>query len=274
MEFDFLQWEGNDQVLQDFDTATFDAAAGTSGTRVGLITHLTGFSIGYPVGSFAASVRVVGNMIFDPVRMYWISTLPPEEDEPDVFPDLADNEHDNWEEQGSTIHASQELHPSAAPTVTADSSCAALASCSETPKLKLDGHQASTKLFTFSVHTTTGAKVSCLAQSAILIILVSRPIDNDHDVADPPFTKKGVDVYFPPEATNDFPVTVQVSKKYAIIFLVMKYGFIHLYDLEPGACIYMNRISGETIFVTAEHDATNVIIGVKQEGTGFECRRR
>ena len=37
------------------------------------------------------------------------------------------------------------------------------------------------------------------------------------------------------------------------------YGFIRLYDLESGACIYMNRISGETIFVTAEHEATNGI---------------
>lgn len=78
--------------------------------------------------------------------------------------------------------------------------------------------------------------------------------------------KKAVDVYFPPEATNDFPVAMQVSKKHGIVYLVTKYGFIHLYDLESGACIYMNRISGETIFVTAEHEATNGIIGVNKKG--------
>ncbi|KAI0716028.1 clathrin heavy chain 1 [Cerioporus squamosus] len=93
-------------------------------------------------------------------------------------------------------------------------------------ELKLDGHQHPTKLFTFSVRTATGAKVT-------------------------------VDVYFPPEATNDFPVAMQVSKKHGIVYLVTKYGFIHLYDLESGACIYMNRISGETIFVTAEHEGSN-----------------
>jgi clathrin heavy chain len=81
-----------------------------------------------------------------------------------------------------------------------------------------------------------------------------------------PFTKKAVDVYFPPEATNDFPVAMQISKKYGIIYMVSKYGFIHLYDLESRACIYMNRISGETIFVTAEHEATNGIIGVNKKG--------
>jgi clathrin heavy chain len=46
----------------------------------------------------------------------------------------------------------------------------------------------------------------------------------------------------------------------------ISFGFIHLYDIESGACIYMNRISGETIFVTAEHEATNGIIGVNKKG--------
>ena len=91
-------------------------------------------------------------------------------------------------------------------------------------------------------------------------------VEIDHQSPDPPFTKKNVDVYFPPEATNDFPVAMQVSKKHGIVYLVTKYGFIHLYDLESGACVYMNRISGETIFVTADHDATNGIIGVNKKG--------
>ena len=59
---------------------------------------------------------------------------------------------------------------------------------------------------------------------------------------------------------------MQVSSRYSIIFLVTKYGFIHLYDLETGVCIYMNRISGETIFVTADHKATSGIIGVNRKG--------
>lgn len=99
-----LRWEGNDQVLKDFDAAT-----GTS-TRPALITHLTGSSIGSPVGSFAAAAgaRIVGTMVFDPAQMRWISTLPPDEDEPDVFADLADDEDDDWEAQAGTIRASQQ----------------------------------------------------------------------------------------------------------------------------------------------------------------------
>ena len=91
-----LRWEGNEQILRDFD-----AAVGTS-TRPALITHLTVSCIGSPVSSGA---RVVGNMVFDPSRMCWISTLPPEQDEPDVFADLADDEEDEWDQKGATIRA-------------------------------------------------------------------------------------------------------------------------------------------------------------------------
>lgn len=91
-------------------------------------------------------------------------------------------------------------------------------------------------------------------------------VEIDHNPANPAFQKKAVDVFFPAEATNDFPVAMQVSARYSIIFLVTKYGFIHLYDLETGVCIYMNRISGETIFVTADHKATSGIIGVNRKG--------
>lgn len=108
-----LRWEGNDQALRDFD------AVGTS-TRPALITHLTGSSIGSPVGSFANGARIVGNMIFDPARMCWISALPPGEEEPDVFADLADDEEDDsWETKGGTIRANQPTN-TAGPFTTSD----------------------------------------------------------------------------------------------------------------------------------------------------------
>ncbi|PBL02144.1 hypothetical protein ARMGADRAFT_954305 [Armillaria gallica] len=93
-----LRWEGNEQVLKDFDVAS---------TRPALITHLTGSSLGSPAPSFASGARIVGNMIFDPARMCWISTLPPEDEEPDVFANLADDEEegDSWETKGGTIKA-------------------------------------------------------------------------------------------------------------------------------------------------------------------------
>merc|ERR1719167_1981090 len=81
-----------------------------------------------------------------------------------------------------------------------------------------------------------------------------------------PFQKKAVDVFFPPEAQNDFPVAMQVSQKYGVVYLITKYGYVHLYDIESGVCIYMNRISAETIFVTAPHEPSHGIIGVNRKG--------
>lgn len=39
-----------------------------------------------------------------------------------------------------------------------------------------------------------------------------------------------------------------------------------MYDLESAVCVFMNRISAETIFVTAPHDATSGLIGVNRKG--------
>ncbi|CDH57977.1 clathrin heavy chain 1 [Lichtheimia corymbifera JMRC:FSU:9682] len=120
-------------------------------------------------------------------------------------------------------------------------------------ELKLDDAVAPTKLFSFAVRSATGA-------AKLQIIEV------DHQEGNPPFQKKSVEVYFPPEHQNDFPVAMQVSNKYGIIYMITKSGYIHLYDLETGTAIYMNRISNETIFVTAEHEASSGIVGVNKKG--------
>jgi len=118
--------------------------------------------------------------------------------------------------------------------------------------LRLDGASEDSKLFTFAVRTATGAKLHV--------------VQVDHQPGQPQFAKKNVDIFFPPEATNDFPVAMQVSKKYSVIYLVTKYGFIHLYDLETGTCIFMNRISSETIFTTSPDSTSSGIIGVNRKG--------
>jgi hypothetical protein len=98
-----LRWEGNDHVLRDFDNAM------GSSTRPALITQLTGAALGSPVNSASGmpGARVVGNMLFDPIKMCWVSQLPPEEEEPDVFAEMADDEDDDggdWDKsKGGTI---------------------------------------------------------------------------------------------------------------------------------------------------------------------------
>ncbi|KKA30068.1 hypothetical protein TD95_003579 [Thielaviopsis punctulata] len=118
--------------------------------------------------------------------------------------------------------------------------------------IQRDGCSSETKVFTFAVRTATGAKLHI--------------VEIDHAEADPVFAKKAIDMFFPPEATNDFPVAIQVSQKYGIIYMVTKYGFIHLYDLETGSCLFMNRISSETIFTTCPESEGGGIIGINRKG--------
>ncbi|WAR01555.1 LOW QUALITY PROTEIN: CLH1-like protein [Mya arenaria] len=119
--------------------------------------------------------------------------------------------------------------------------------------LKVDNNPNPSTIFCFAVRGPQGGKLH--------IIEVGTP-----PAGNSPFSKKAVDVFFPPEAQNDFPVAMQVSQKHGVIFLITKYGYVHLYDIENAFCIYMNRISGDTIFVTAPHDATSGIIGVNRKG--------
>ncbi|KAF4446349.1 clathrin heavy chain [Fusarium austroafricanum] len=118
--------------------------------------------------------------------------------------------------------------------------------------LRLEGAPQDTKLFSFAVRTATGAKLHI--------------VEVDHPESNPVFQKKAVDMFFPPEATNDFPVALQVSQKYGVVYMVTKYGFIHLYDLETASCIFMNRISSETIFTTCTDDGSSGIVGINRKG--------
>uniref|UniRef100_A0A671RCS8 Clathrin heavy chain n=1 Tax=Sinocyclocheilus anshuiensis TaxID=1608454 RepID=A0A671RCS8_9TELE len=118
---------------------------------------------------------------------------------------------------------------------------------------KLEGNPNASTLFCFAVRGQAGGKLH--------IIEVGQP-----QAGNQPFTKKAVDVFFPPEAQADFPVAMQIGTKHGVIYLITKYGYFHMYDLESGVCIYMNRISAETIFVTAAHESTSGVIGVNKKG--------
>ncbi|KAL2123078.1 hypothetical protein VTJ04DRAFT_3533 [Mycothermus thermophilus] len=118
--------------------------------------------------------------------------------------------------------------------------------------LRLDGAPEDTKVFTFAVRTAVGAKLHI--------------VEVDHPETNPVFPKKAVDVFFPPEAATDFPVALQISQKYGIIYLITKYGFIHLYDLETGTCIFMNRISSDTIFTACGDRESSGVLGINRKG--------
>ena len=66
-----LRWEGNEQILRDFDAVV------ASSSRPALITNLSGQGPTTPVNgqSSATTPKVVGSMLFDPIKMCWVHQL-------------------------------------------------------------------------------------------------------------------------------------------------------------------------------------------------------
>ena len=65
----------------------------------------------------------------------------------------------------------------------------------------MEGNGQESTLFCFAVRGAAGGKLH--------IIEVGTP-----PTGNSPFQKKAVDVFFPPEAQNDFPVAMQVGRKF------------------------------------------------------------
>lgn len=119
-------------------------------------------------------------------------------------------------------------------------------------EVMLDGAQYPTKIFVFAVRTQTTAKLHL--------------VEIDHREGNPVFSKRAVDINFPPEAASDFPVSMQIGPKFDVVYVVTKFGFIQIFDLITGASIFANRISSETVFVTTEWREHSGIIGVNRKG--------
>jgi len=80
------------------------------------------------------------------------------------------------------------------------------------------------------------------------------------------FPKMAVDIYYPPEAGQDFPVAIQASEQTNVVFIITKFGYLHVFHITTGKLIYMNRISADTIFATAKYTPENGLIGVNKKG--------
>ncbi|KAI8065286.1 hypothetical protein BC940DRAFT_334946 [Gongronella butleri] len=120
-------------------------------------------------------------------------------------------------------------------------------------QITLEDATVPTNLFAFAVRTATG-------EAKLQIIEI------DHQQGAPAFNKIAVQVFFPPEMAADFPVAMQISRKYGIVFLVTKMGFVHLYDIETGICIYMNRCSDDSFFIATDYSATSGMLAINKRG--------
>ncbi|XP_038712359.1 clathrin heavy chain 1-like [Tripterygium wilfordii] len=82
----------------------------------------------------------------------------------------------------------------------------------------------------------------------------------------PSFSKKQADLFFPPDFADDFPVSMQVSQKYGLIYVITKQGLLFVYDLETASAVYRNRISPDPIFLTTEASSAGGFYAINRRG--------
>eukprot|EP00884_Botryococcus_braunii_P006634 jgi/Botrbrau1/15972/Bobra.0294s0010.1 len=78
--------------------------------------------------------------------------------------------------------------------------------------------------------------------------------------------KRQAELFFPPEFADDFPVAMQVSEKYGLVYVITKLGLLFVYDLETATAVYRNRISPDPIFLTANSPETGGFYAINRRG--------
>jgi len=87
------------------------------------------------------------------------------------------------------------------------------------------------------------------------------------EVGDAVFQKKSsVDINFSSDEPTDFPVGLQISEKYNVVYVVTQHGFIHVFDIESGTFIFRDRISKETVFLSCQQESNGGIVAVTRTG--------
>ncbi|XP_077251138.1 clathrin heavy chain 2-like [Tasmannia lanceolata] len=132
----------------------------------------------------------------------------------------------------------------------------------------LEAHAASFALFKVAGNENPSTLI-CFASKTMnagQIISKLHVIELGAQPGKPSFSKKQADLFFPPDFADDFPVSMQISHKYSLIYVITKLGLLFVYDLETGTAVYRNRISPDPIFLTAEASSVGGFYAVNRRG--------
>eukprot|EP00211_Chloroparvula_japonica_P000498 CAMPEP_0119134882 /NCGR_PEP_ID=MMETSP1310-20130426/18147_1 /TAXON_ID=464262 /ORGANISM="Genus nov. species nov., Strain RCC2339" /LENGTH=1640 /DNA_ID=CAMNT_0007125725 /DNA_START=25 /DNA_END=4944 /DNA_ORIENTATION=+ len=80
------------------------------------------------------------------------------------------------------------------------------------------------------------------------------------------FQKKQAELFFPPEFADDFPVSMQISAKYGLVYVVTKLGLLFVYDLETATAVYRSRISPDPIFLACDAPTVGGFYAINRRG--------
>eukprot|EP00798_Chlamydomonas_sp_ICE-L_P023297 gene23297-30533_t len=78
--------------------------------------------------------------------------------------------------------------------------------------------------------------------------------------------KRNAELFFPAEFADDFPVSLQISEKYGLVYVITKLGLLFVYDLETATAVYRNRISPDPIFLACNSETTGGFYAINRRG--------
>ncbi|KAL3681952.1 hypothetical protein R1sor_024908 [Riccia sorocarpa] len=132
----------------------------------------------------------------------------------------------------------------------------------------LEAHAAAFATFKVSGNDTSSILISFATKTVINGQLTSKlhVIELGAQPGKVAFTKKQADLFFPPDFADDFPVAMQISQKYGLIYVITKLGLLFVYDLETATAVYRNRISPDPIFLTADAPSVGGFYAVNRRG--------
>jgi clathrin heavy chain len=83
------------------------------------------------------------------------------------------------------------------------------------------------------------------------------------------YVKKTIDFEFTDDAPGDFPISMQSSSKFGAIYLITKFGYLHIFDIESGLSLYTCRISNDAVFISTQTLSDSGMMAVSKSGQVF-----
>ena len=74
------------------------------------------------------------------------------------------------------------------------------------------------------------------------------------------------EIQFAPDAPNDFPMIIQATNKYGLLFIITKAGYFYMYEVSRAALVYRQKISQELIVCSVRNHATDGMICINKSG--------
>lgn len=78
--------------------------------------------------------------------------------------------------------------------------------------------------------------------------------------------KVTADISMAQDAPGDFPILMQASTKYGIVFMITKMGYLFMFETYKGSLIYRQRITDQLIFTCVRNVSTDGIICISKAG--------